>query len=257
MDTTEIEELTTRNAIDQVYRHPHQHISPFSFDKTVAQVFPDMIQRSVPGYQALLELIGSLGKKVIRPNTRVYDLGCSHGAVTYQLSHTIQQDPRLTNVKFIAIDNAPAMIEQAKAKLGTLNNFANIQLQQDDIRHIRYENASLAILNYCLQFLPIEDRTECLERIYQGLLPGGLLLLSEKTRQLDENEHRWFTETHEQYKSHQGYSALEISQKRQALESVLKIETLAQHTERLKAVGFRSVHVFFQCLQFVGIAAEK
>ncbi|MCV5755622.1 methyltransferase domain-containing protein, partial [Escherichia coli] len=55
-----------------------------------------------------------------------------------------------------------------------------VTVVEADIRNIEIENASVVVLNFTLQFLSPEDRYALLEKIYAGLRPGGILILSEK-----------------------------------------------------------------------------
>ena len=43
-------------ARDQVFSEPRSQIVDFAFDETVASVFPDMIRRSVPGYELVVPM---------------------------------------------------------------------------------------------------------------------------------------------------------------------------------------------------------
>jgi len=83
------------------------------------------------------------------------------------------------------------------------------------------------------------------------------LILSEKVAFEDEGRQRFQKELHENFKRAQGYSELEISQKRTALETVMIPETLECHKRRLQAAGFNSVDVWFQCLNFISLVAVK
>ncbi len=40
---------------DRLYAKPQQGSGDFVFDRQVAQVFPDMIKRSVPGYGTIIK----------------------------------------------------------------------------------------------------------------------------------------------------------------------------------------------------------
>ena len=66
---------------DQLFRQ-RDGSEPFRFDASVASVFPDMLKRSIPGYSASIEAIGSLAARFVEPGTRCYDLGCSPGAAS-------------------------------------------------------------------------------------------------------------------------------------------------------------------------------
>jgi len=96
-----------------------------------------------------------------------------------------------------------------------------------------------------------------IKKIHDGLLPGGLLILSEKIRFEDEELNELFIEMHHRFKEQQGYSRLEISRKRAALEKVLIPETLSAHKDRLHEAGFLSYDLWFQCFNFASMVAVK
>jgi tRNA (cmo5U34)-methyltransferase len=96
-----------------------------------------------------------------------------------------------------------------------------------------------------------------LQSIYDGMLPGGILVLSEKISLASVPAETLFVAMHHAFKRTQGYSELEISQKRAALDKVLTPETLKMHKTRLKQVGFATVEVWFQCFNFVSLVAFK
>ena len=71
---------------DNIYAKALNKVDDFKFDESVVDVFPDMIQRSVPGYETIVHTIGELAKIAVTPNTVVYDLGCSLGAVSLSVA---------------------------------------------------------------------------------------------------------------------------------------------------------------------------
>jgi tRNA (cmo5U34)-methyltransferase len=113
------------------------------------------------------------------------------------------------------------------------------------------------VLNFTLQFIPIADRLAFLQKINQGLLPGGILLLSEKLKLDDDKQNTLQADMHHQFKKAQGYSDLEISQKRTALENVLIPETFSLHQQRLQEADFSSAEVWFQYFNFASLIALK
>jgi len=94
-----------------------------------------------------------------------------------------------------------------------------------------------------------------LSRIHRTLLPGGALILSEKLRFEDHQQHALLTDLHVAFKRANGYSELEIAQKRSAIENVMLPDSLEQHRERLHAAGFSKVVPWFQCLNFASLVA--
>ncbi|MGR8941697.1 MAG: carboxy-S-adenosyl-L-methionine synthase CmoA [Gammaproteobacteria bacterium] len=238
---------------DSIYASPLADIEAFKFDAKVVAAFPDMIQRSVPGYQAIVAAIGLLAGRFARAHSVCYDLGCSLGAATFSmLKHIDAPDCRI-----VAIDNSEAMVARFREHLAKEAPNAPVEIRCDDIRATPIENASVVVLNFTLQFIPVEDRLAFLRKIQQALLPGGLLILSEKLRFDDARQQDLQTDMHHAFKRAQGYSELEISQKRSALENVLIPETFNAHQSRLLEAGFSSAEVWFQYFNFASIIALK
>jgi len=230
---------------------------PFRFNENVARVFPDMLRRSIPGYAASIEAIGSLAARHVRAGTTCYDLGCSLGAATLAMRQGIQQPC----CRIVAVDKAPAMIERCReifAEDDRLNGpETDVDLVERDIRDIQFANASMVVLNYTLQFVPPAERDALVQNIYGGMNDGGLLVLSEKV--IDENAHMedLLVDLHHEHKRRKDYSALEVARKRAALENVLIPETVAEHRDRLKRAGFSHSAVWLRYFNFVSIIAIR
>ena len=239
---------------DEIYASPLNEIIDFDFDEKVAEVFPDMIQRSVPGYGTMISTIGILAAKYAQPNSRCYDLGCSLGAVSLSMRQRINQP----GCKVIAVDNSEAMIERGLELLASdSSSRVPVEMVCADIQDIAIEDASVVVLNFTLQFIPLDDRLALITRIHKGLKPGGVLILSEKMAFDDQIKQDFHTEAHHDFKRANGYSDLEISQKRTALERVMIPESLNCHKQRLQEAGFPMSEVWFQCFNFASMVAIK
>lgn len=238
---------------DTLFAKPLPHLVDFAFDEQVASVFPDMIRRSVPGYETVIAMLGVFASKLVTGGSRVYDLGCSQGAATLALRRHIRQP----DVTIVAVDNAQPMIERCRSNIAADLSPTPVELRCEDIQATRVENASLIALNYTLQFVPLEQRDELLARLYGGMNPGGALILSEKIQLPTDPQQQRFTHWHHEFKRLNGYSDLEISQKRQAIENVLIPETQAAHSARLQRAGFSEVYCWFQCFNFASFVAIK
>jgi tRNA (cmo5U34)-methyltransferase len=238
---------------DRLYAEQRQIIERFSFDDQVVRVFPDMIRRSVPGYGTMIEMIGVLAARYARPGTRLYDLGCSLGAASLAMAAMVPH----RDCRIMAIDNSAAMIARARQLMDEARPLLPVELTEQDIRFVPLENASVVVLNFTLQFLPLADRDELVRQIGTALQPGDILVLSEKIRFEDADEDALQQALHHAFKRNNGYSDLEISQKRTALENVLIPETLAEHERRLANAGFRQVHVWFRCFNFLSLVAVR
>lgn len=228
-------------------------IVDFAFDEKVASVFPDMIRRSVPGYENIITLIGLIAEQYVKADSNIYDLGCSLGAATLSMRHRVKQP----GCRIIGVDNAEAMIQQCRNNVEHDDDRLPVELVCADIRDIKIENASMAVMNFTLQFIEKESRLELLTNIANGLNSGGVLVLSEKIIFEDPEEQQVQEQLHLAFKKANGYSDLEISQKRSALENVLIPETIAQHQQRLAEAGFSQSMVWFQSFNFVSILAIK
>ncbi|MFV0575098.1 MAG: carboxy-S-adenosyl-L-methionine synthase CmoA [Vibrio sp.] len=238
---------------DVIFSAPIEKMGDFTFDERVAEVFPDMIQRSVPGYSNIISAIGMLAERFAKPNSNVYDLGCSLGAATLSMRRHIQQE----NCQIIAVDNSSAMVERCKLHINAYRSDTPVKVIEADIRDIEIENASVVVLNFTLQFLKPEDRFTLLEKIYAGLRPGGILILSEKYIFDNQPAHELLIDLHHDFKRANGYSELEISQKRSAIENVMKPDSIESHKQRFAKIGFSSYEVWFQCFNFGSMFAIK
>lgn len=238
---------------DQIFAEPLAQVQDFCFDDRVAEVFPDMIQRSVPGYQTIIQTIGKLTARFQQADSHYYDLGCSLGAATLAMRRNISA----ANSQIIAVDNSSAMVERCERHLQAFRSDVPVQVLLADIRQQPIKHAAVVVINFTLQFLPKADRAALINSVYQGLKPGGILILSEKFISNDNTANELLIDLHHDFKRANGYSELEISQKRSALENVMKPDTLAEHQQRLAAAGFSSQTLWFQCFNFCSMVAIK
>ena len=242
--------MTAGDRKDRIFARPLSEVKAFEFNATVANVFQDMISRSVPGYALLLRMIGLYADLFVTAGSRVYDLGCSLG----EASLVIAEQVRDIECRIIAVDNSPAMIEKCRQ-----HNISPdlIEWHCEDIRQTPIDQASMVVLNLTLQFLPPNERLPMLEKIYAGLNPGGVLVLSEKVVFEDEAENECMLQLYQGFKKTMGYSDLEISQKRNALENVLIPDSEQQHRQRLGDAGFSEIYPCFRGFNFVSYLAIK
>ncbi|MDU3718113.1 MAG: carboxy-S-adenosyl-L-methionine synthase CmoA [Klebsiella michiganensis] len=220
---------------DTLFSAPIASLGDWTFDERVAEVFPDMIQRSVPGYSNIISMIGMLAERFVQPDTQVYDLGCSLGAATLSVRRNI------AHARHIDAYKAPTPVE----------------VIEGDIRHVTIENASMVVLNFTIQFLEPGERQAILDKVYQGLNPGGALVLSEKFSFEDDNVGELLFNMHHDFKRANGYSELEISQKRSMLENVMLTDSVETHKARLRKAGFEHAELWFQCFNFGSLIAVK
>jgi tRNA (cmo5U34)-methyltransferase len=238
---------------DLIYSSPKAQVKDFTFDAQVVEVFPDMISRSVPGYNTIIDTIGLLSQRFVQENTRVYDLGCSLGAATLSMRKGI----KAPSCKIIAVDNSSAMVDRCKMHINAFKGETPVEVINSNIQDITIENASMVVLNFTLQFIDKPERQSLIEKISTGLNPGGLLVISEKISHSDSLIDEHLIDLHHNFKRANGYSELEVAQKRTAIENVMRTDSIEQHTKRLSDAGFSHVSTWFQCFNFISFMAIK
>jgi len=238
---------------DNIYAQDHGQVKDFTFDNSVVEVFPDMIQRSVPGYATIISTIGQLAGQFHQANSNLYDLGCSLGAATLSMRKHINKP----GCRIIGVDNSEAMVEKCRLHVQGYKSDVPVAIELGDINNLEIENASVVVMNFTLQFIEPEQRLALIEKICQGLLPGGILILSEKLKWQDQNINHVINDLHLDFKRANGYSELEISQKRSAIENVMKIDSEQTHLDRLTDAGFNSCSIWYQCFNFASFIAIK
>ncbi|KAF1081163.1 MAG: Carboxy-S-adenosyl-L-methionine synthase [Candidatus Rifleibacterium amylolyticum] len=238
---------------DRIFAETISKPQDFVFDEKVAAVFPDMLLRSIPGYPAIIGMIETLTSQFAQSGSRLYDLGCSLGAS----AQAMQKGLKAESCQIIAIDNSPAMIEKCRQQPQNSKAPAKIDYICEDILNSDIVEASVVVMNFTLQFVEPARRCALLDRIHAGMLPDGILILSEKVQFADPDVNELLIEVYHAFKKANGYSELEISQKRAALEKVLIPETIREHRDRLIRAGFKSADVWFQCFNFMSMLAIK
>ncbi|MGP1931088.1 MAG: carboxy-S-adenosyl-L-methionine synthase CmoA [Arsenophonus sp.] len=225
----------------------------WQFNEKVAEVFPNMIKRSIPGYLNIITMIGVLSTYFATPNSIIYDLGCSLGATVLSIRRNIN----IKNCKIIAIDNSSAMIKRCQEYVYAYKANTPVEIIEGDILDISIENASMVILNFTLQFIDRANRQQLINRIYKGLNPGGVLILSEKFNFNDNKIESLLFNMHLDFKRIHGYSELEINQKRNMLENIMLTDSINTHKSRLISAGFNHLDLWFQYINFGSLLAIK
>ncbi|MCL1623047.1 carboxy-S-adenosyl-L-methionine synthase CmoA [Moraxella sp. Tifton1] len=246
---------------DTLFTTPLDKSARFSFDEEVVACFPDMIRRSVPGYGQMLAMLPILARRHCMHRqlengqkfSRIYDLGCSLGAVSFALADHFMP----TELKISAVDISAPMIDEAQMVLGEHYPDHHIEFILGDVCEMQLKECDMIVLNLTLQFLPSNKRLDLLKKCHAALADGGILILTEKTHNLDEQHDAWLVERYYDFKRANGYSELEISGKRNALENVLITDTEQAHFERLHQSGFERSLTWFKFLNFLSIVAFK
>jgi len=238
---------------DTIYQKQQNEIDDFSFNRQVVDVFPDMIERSIPGYTNIIDGVGRLAAKFIVPESKVYDLGCSLGAVSLSIAKHNQQQ----NIQIIGVDNSSAMVERCQRHVDSYTYATPINITEADIVDFDINNASVIVMNFTLQFIQPKLRDVLMTKLFDALIPGGILILSEKIKLGHAVMDSAIIDLHHDFKRENGYSNLEISQKRTALENVMILDEYSLHEKRLLNTGFDAVSIWYQQFNFVSFFAIK
>lgn len=238
---------------DKIFAKKKAKLSDFHFGKETAVVFDDMLVRSVPFYMEMQRMMGEIASEFAVEGTNLYDLGCSTGTTFLAL------DPHLPKkVNFVGIDSSEAMLQKARAKLEQSGLGRNYELVCGDLnKSIAIRNASVVVMNLTLQFVRPLYRHKLIRQVADGMNKNGCLLLIEKVLSKDSALNRFFIKYYYEFKKRNGYSQMEISQKREALENVLIPYRTEENMELLLANGFKQCEVFFKWYNFCGIMALK
>lgn len=240
---------------DRIFADPKRKAKDFDFGRETAQVFDDMLVRSVPMYTEIQHMIGSLAADFAADGSNVYDLGCSTCTSFDVIADRL---PPGREVQFVGLDSSADMLQRGREKLDALGFSRPYRLEHADMNHgVSIENASVVLLVLTLQFVRPLHRDGLLAAIHRGMNENGCLILVEKVLGESSTFNRLFIEHYYEFKRSNGYSDLEIAQKREALENVLVPYRLEENKELLQRTGFRNVDVFFKWFNFCGIIAQK
>lgn len=238
---------------DRVFANKKDQVQPFRFNREVAEVFDDMLSRSVPLYRESLKHQARMAYRFYQEGTMIYDLGCSHGNLGMGI---LAQFPH-RNFAMTGIDASIPMIAKYRERLNAAGDPSGVELICGLIEDQVLQNASVVLINLTLQFLDPEKRSDLIRKIFNALVPGGVLLLTEKTIHPQGHVNDLELDFYRQFKLENGYSELEISQKREALEKVLVPESVQTHVRRLTRAGFASVDVWLKWFNFTSMLAIK
>lgn len=238
---------------DKLFVDQRDLIQNFDFGADTAGVFDDMLDRSVPFYQEIQRMIGDLCSDFAEPGTNIYDIGCSTCNTFLAIEHRIPED-----CTCIGIDSSEDMLAKAREKLNARNFSIPVQLDCANLNQgLVISNASVVILNLTLQFIRPLFRETLIESIASGLNHDGCLILVEKVLSENSTINRLFIKHYYEMKKRNGYTEMEIAQKREALENILIPYHYDENRQLLLDHGFKSCDSFFRWYNFCGMVAVK
>ena len=243
-------------AKDRIFSGSPTRAADFEFNAEVAEVFDDMLTRSVPYYQEQQALLQQIARKFYVPATRVYDLGCSTAVTLINLARALGPD-----VQLVGYDYSQPMLDKARQKVTAAGLQGQIELRRadfnDDLGAVELQNASIVTLCWTLQFVRPLWRDRFIKWINSGMTSGAALICMEKILSHSSDMNRYFIDFYYEYKSEHGYSQEEIHRKREALENVLVPYRSEENFELFRRNGFPTVETCFQWFNFAGYLCVK
>jgi tRNA (cmo5U34)-methyltransferase len=238
---------------DQIFKTRIEKSTDFRFDAAVVNVFDDMVVRSVPMYLEFQRMITEIANDFVRPDTSLYDLGCSTGTTFLSLNNVIDK-----SVRFVGIDDSQEMLESCRKNLIDNGVTRPFELHQADLnKDVVINNASVVVLCLTLQFVRPINRLKLIKSIYDQLNPEGCIILIEKILGENNDFNRKFIRYYYDMKRRNNYDDMEIAQKREALENVLIPYKLSENVQLLLESGFQCCETFFKWYNFSGLVAVK
>ena len=239
---------------DAIFASPMERVADFDFGEQTAQVFDDMLSRSVPFYDEVQCMIVEIVAGIVGEGPLIYDLGCSTGTTLLMLASRLKgKNPRL-----VGLDSSLPMLARARMKFEQSEHSSMVTWQHQDLNEpLITDPADVFVMNLTLQFVRPLYREQLVANLHDKLKPGGCLILVEKIVADSSLLNRIYTEMYYAFKKRKGYSDLEIAQKREALENVLIPYRVTENLEMLKRCGFTNPDTFFRWYNFAGFIGIK
>jgi tRNA (cmo5U34)-methyltransferase len=234
----------------------HDQVQPghrWAFDEAVAGCFDDMLARSIPQYEEMRRLCFDLGKRYVKPQSDIVDLGCSRGEA---LAPFVKEFGAFN--RYVGVEVSPPMLSAARERFSGLIDQGIVEVRSDDLRE-KYPpvRASLTLCVLTLQFTPIEHRLRIVRDAFKATLPGGAMILVEKILGATADLNTAMITLYHDLKQRNGYTLDDIQRKRLSLEGVLVPVTERWNEEILRSSGFEQVDCFWRWMNFAGWIAVK
>lgn len=233
-----------------VDKNINQHNAGWSFEN-ISEDFDDHIQKSIPLYKQGHELICHYSDFFLKPDSVVYDIGCSTGQFLAKLAkrHSQKSDLRL-----IGIDTVEDMIRFANALSAKDPRMSFIV---DNALDIEFENCDMVVANYTVQFLPPRVRQTLIDSIYKSLNWGGAFFMFEKVRAPDSRFQDYANQVYVEFKLENGFSEAEIINKARSIKGVMEPFSSRGNIDMLKRSGFTDIVTIQKYVCFEGFLAIK
>jgi len=241
---------------DNIFANTAARTNSFTFNEEVANVFDDMLVRSIPFYVEQQNLIEEIAQKFWQPDSTIIDLGCSTGTTLIRMANHLQDAN-----DFKGFDSSEPMLEKSRLNVDNANLTNRIKLHacdlNGDLNDLTFTNASIVTICWTLQFIRPLNRDKLIKKVYDNMVDGGVLIVTDKVLTNDSDMNRFFIDFYYEFKRRNGYSDEEIMKKREALENVLIPYRVDENFELFHRCGFSTAETFFQWYNFVGFIAVK
>lgn len=216
----------------------------WEFDEEVTRVFDDMLERSIPQYDVMRDLVTSYASSFAKPYHSIVDLGCSRGeALALVRDHLNATSDQGWLGEFVGAEVSEPMVQAARARLGSTATIVHHDLRRGYPRHEQPVAVTLCVLT--LMFVPINYRIQLLARAKHATCEGGALILVEKVIGESPAIDDALQAHYHLMKVRNGYEPDDVARKRLALEGVLVPLTAEWNERMLRNAGFANVECFW------------
>lgn len=235
------------NAVDE---NINQHNAGWSFEN-ISESFDSHIQKSIPLYDSGHRLICHYSDFFLKPDSTVYDIGCSTGQMLLRLA---QQHPKKEELNLIGIDTVQDMVEKAAS---LARHDPRISFVHANVLDIELQPCDMVIANYTVQFLPPRVRQALIEKIYRALNWGGAFFMFEKVRAPDGRFQDYANQVYIEFKIDNGFSEAEIINKSRSIKGDMEPFSTQGNIDLLKRGGFEDIMTIQKYVCFEGFLAIK
>jgi tRNA (cmo5U34)-methyltransferase len=212
-------------------------MTEFSFD--TIRDFDEHIKLSIPNYDILAESIVNLSRYFTIDGTAVIDLGCSTGRILEAIPH---------DGKKLGLDNSSNLLPHSHDNVHYLN--------EDITTFDEYDESSLVLSIFTLQFIDRMNRKKILDRIFASLVGGGALIIAEKTMAKTGFGQEMLNFAHYDHKL-KSFTPKQVLEKERTLRKLMRCNTQEENEELVTSVGFDKGVMFWKFFGFEGSIYRK
>jgi tRNA (cmo5U34)-methyltransferase len=233
-----------------VGKNINQHNAGWSFEE-ISKDFDEHIEKSIPLYRQGHELVCRYSDFFLKPDSLVYDIGCSTGQFLAELARHHPQKPHL---RLVGIDTVEDMIGFAKDLAAQDRRVSFVLANALDVD---FDPCDMVVANYTIQFLPPRVRQTLIDVLYRALNWGGAFFMFEKVRAPDSRFQDYANQVYIEFKLENGFSEAEIIRKARSIKGVMEPFSTQGNIDMLKRAGFTDIVTIQKYVCFEGFLAIK